>query len=244
MTTIAVRVVHAGEPRADLMAVARLSLTPAERARMDRFLRPRDQWLFVLARRLVRNGLRDCFGIESPCFVEGAYGKPGLRDDRDVAFNISHTAGFVAGAFARGCELGIDVERADHVDDADALARDYLAPSERDLLARTAPASRRAMFLRLWVLKEAIIKADGRGLSLPLDSFAVSLAPLAEPSLPGHWTLREWALGPAARMALAVRHGNDDPPTVVLHEDDATASFADLLPHPASSQSDRASIVG
>jgi 4'-phosphopantetheinyl transferase len=243
MTTVTVRVVRAGEPRADLMAAARLSLTPAERARMDRFLRPRDQWLFVLARRLVRKGLRDCFGIESPCFVAGAYGKPALRD-HDVAFNISHTAGFVAGAFARGCDLGIDVERADHGADTDALARDHLAPSERDRLARMAPASRHAAFLRLWVLKEAIIKADGRGLSLPLDSFAVSLAPLAGPDLPGLWTLREWKLGPAARMALAVRRGSGDPPTVVLQEDDASALFPGSPPHPASSQSDRASIVG
>jgi phosphopantetheinyl transferase len=44
----------------------------------------------------------------------------------------------------------------------------------REILARFGGEDKRTTFLRFWTLKEAYIKADGRGVSLPLERIDVS----------------------------------------------------------------------
>src|SRR5262249_50193513 len=46
--------------------------------------------------------------------------------------------------------------------------------AELRAIEATAPASRRETFFRHWVAKEAVLKANGAGLSLALDSFGVT----------------------------------------------------------------------
>lgn len=73
------------------------------------------------------------------------------------------------------------------------------------------------VFFNCWTRKEAYIKAQGQGLSLPLDSFDVSFAPgepatlLAtrdDPREASRWTLQELAPGQGYVGALAVRGCN------------------------------------
>ncbi len=56
------------------------------------------------------------------------------------------------------------------------LAR--LAPAERAVLDRLDGDERRTAFLRLWTAKEAVLKAIGCGLTVPLDAVVVDLDPL------------------------------------------------------------------
>lgn len=48
-----------------------------------------------------------------------------------------------------------------------------LHPCERDAILALPPADRTAAFYRCWTRKEAVLKALGRGLSLPLNGFQV-----------------------------------------------------------------------
>jgi 4'-phosphopantetheinyl transferase len=205
--------------------VALLSaLTADERDRASRFRQASDRWLFVLGRALLRYGLGKRFGIEQPRLSLAANGKPRLDPDHGVEFNLSHTRGYVACAFGQACDLGLDVERLDRIIDGHGIARAYFATPERDLLDRTPESGREDVFLRLWTLKEAVVKAAGLGLSLELDRFAVALDPprlrTAVPELgdPLAWQLHEWCLPQSCRLALAIRRRNERPLPVSLAE--------------------------
>jgi len=89
-------------------------------------------------------------------------------------FNVAHTDGLVLCglAAAEHLQLGVDIERLDRRTDP-ALAERYFAlPEVRILQNQTTEASRRAMFLKIWTLKESFIKAIGTGLQTPLADFA------------------------------------------------------------------------
>jgi 4'-phosphopantetheinyl transferase len=69
-----------------------------------------------------------------------------------------------------GMELGVDVENGSRKVDL-SIADHYFAPPELAWLTAQAEAERGGAFMTLWTLKEAFIKATGKGLSQELDRF-------------------------------------------------------------------------
>jgi 4'-phosphopantetheinyl transferase len=207
------RVALAGAP-ADELAAAWASLSPDERARAERFQFERHRAQFVLA----RGALRDLLGryLDTPPaalrFRYGPQGKPDLAwPAGELRFNLSHSHELALIALARGAELGVDVEQQAPMRDEAAVARQVFADEELAALAALPPDQRSAGFFNAWTRKEALIKARGEGLSLPLREFAVSLAP-GEPARllrsPTPTDLETWALvaldpGPGYAAALA-----------------------------------------
>jgi len=208
--------VYASEIRAPppaLMSRLRARLSADERVRAERFVFERDRNIFIAAHALLRHALGTALGERPLCFRVGRHGKPELdgmlRDS--VRFNLSHTHGMAACAVCRDYPVGIDVEAIDRSIDIEPLARRYFAAAEYDRMTAAAPEQRREIFFRLWTLKEAIIKAIGDGLSLPLEDFAFSLDPLSLTIAPQHgedvtsWHVCEYVPTPVHRMALALR---------------------------------------
>lgn len=106
-------------------------------------------------------------------FGQGEYGKPYLPDYPQVHFNLSHSGTrvmCVVSAHACGC----DVERIDRRQKQIDMVIRCLAESEQRLAAISA-----VHFCRIWTLKESILKLSGEGIAIPLNSFEVSLDPLA-----------------------------------------------------------------
>jgi 4'-phosphopantetheinyl transferase len=157
-------------------------LSPDERQRASRLLRPADCRSFVATRSALRLLLAGRTGLRpvDVAFETNSHGKPRLanRDlDRHVSFNVSHTAGLALIALGTS-EIGVDVERLRqrqrHVDDEPPTR--YFATDERQQIMRVHGAARAAARVGLWVRKEAYLKAIGCGLSGTLDSFSVTLA--------------------------------------------------------------------
>ncbi|HEY0954686.1 MAG TPA: 4'-phosphopantetheinyl transferase superfamily protein, partial [Roseateles sp.] len=81
--------------------------------------------------------------------------------------SISHSAGVVACA-ASEVPVGIDIESLSRPRDHLALAEAVHGPAQREQLAALPPEARARDFLRWWTLKEAWLKARGRGLDFAL----------------------------------------------------------------------------
>ncbi len=95
-------------------------------------------------------------------------GKPVLSDYPSVQFNLTHSHGRALIAVAKGQEVGVDLEQVRREVDVLRLAKRFL--SERDLtcIEHGDPAQRHERFLKAWVAREAVFKADGRGMTFPL----------------------------------------------------------------------------
>jgi 4'-phosphopantetheinyl transferase len=159
----------------------RATLSGEEATRAERFYFERDRTHFAAAHGIVRNILGACLGTapDGLEFSANEYGKPALASKfRDaLSFNLSHSGDLVVIAIAQTREVGIDVElyapdRADR-----GVAEHYFSPTEVARLCALPEGLRARAFFNCWTRKEAYIKARGMGLSIPLDSFDVSIAP-------------------------------------------------------------------
>jgi 4'-phosphopantetheinyl transferase len=108
-------------------------------------------------------------------FTKGTHGKLALTG-REVEFSVSHSEEWVAVAVTRS-PIGIDIEVNRPLVQLQQVARDHFSPHEQAQLFALADEEQQAAFYRMWTCKEAIIKADGRGIQIPLDGFDVPLSP-------------------------------------------------------------------
>ena len=124
-------------------------------------------------RKLLEEALRNCWPelTTLPSMEKDSCGKPYFPDYPWIHFNLSHTRGFVCCALSE-TEVGVDVERRRPQKYQERILGRFSEEEQR--LWRAAPSSERErLFFRMWVLKESYVKADGRGLRIPLDSFSV-----------------------------------------------------------------------
>ena len=225
--------VHVWFTRPDRAAGAALTarydalLSADERERHRRFHFDRDRHHFLVAHALVRTTLSRYSQVDPAAwtFTRGPHGRPEIASPAirpGLRFNLSHTPGLVTVAVALDADVGIDVEGLRTRDTSIAIARRFFAPAEvAYLLSRPAPEHPR-IFLEIWTLKEAYIKATGEGFRARLDRFVMQLDDPPTVTLEGRatpsdqWHCRRLALGADHIAALAVRQ--PDPPSVVIRE--------------------------
>jgi len=196
-------------------------LSEDEAARADRFHFARDRDDFTAARGVLRVILGRYTGREPAGlrFIYSPFGKPSLDGGEGggaLRFNLSHSGGVALYAVTLGREVGIDVEQVREEMDCVGVADRFFSANEVEVLHSLAREAQTRAFFECWARKEAYIKARGEGLSMPLDSFDVSLAP-GEPAAllrtreeageASRWTLRELSAGQGYAAAVAVEGG-------------------------------------
>jgi 4'-phosphopantetheinyl transferase len=190
-------------------------LSTDERERAARYRRPLDGQRFSAAHGQMRQILAGYLGTEPGAlqFTQNEYGKPGLNGGSNVVFNLSHSQGLALLAVSSCGQVGIDIE-AIHTDiDRANISRRFFSPREASALAALPAHVQARAFFACWTRKEAYIKGRGLGLSIPLDTFEVSISPDEQPRLitpgPGQppdetWSLYDIDPGPGYNAALAV----------------------------------------
>jgi 4'-phosphopantetheinyl transferase len=194
------------------------SLTADELGRAERFHSEKGRQQFIAGRGILRTILSRYLAI-APGHHRFCYnqdGKPLLAPEFDhyrLNFNLAHSNGLALYAIARGREIGIDLEQIRTNFECEEIAERFFSPVEVAILRTISAEMKAEAFFNCWTRKEAYIKAQGEGLSLPLHSFDVSYAPgeparvLAtrdDPQEAARWTLQELIPGDGYVGALAV----------------------------------------
>ncbi len=133
---------------------------------------------FVVGRFLIKTFLSSLFGIKPQQiqFRQNEYGKLYLTPEfqtetDDIYFNISHSHGVVAIAVTTGFEIGVDIEKVGQPI-FDIVER-FFSPTEQSYISNCHRDYQNTTAYQLWTLKEAFIKSQGKGLSVPLNSFDI-----------------------------------------------------------------------
>ncbi|RDV37211.1 hypothetical protein DV096_14600 [Bradymonadaceae bacterium TMQ3] len=180
-------------------------------------LRRRD----LITRGLARTMLSELAGCEPQELI---FGKSALERPHLVSpalpgfdFNLAHSEERVVLAAAHGLRVGVDIEHGTRRVDHRSVAERFFSAYEQRALARLDDdgeegqvSARRRRFLELWVLKEAWMKADGRGISAGLNEVIFDLDAQDAPRLialpdddPARWEVALTELDDGHLVALA-----------------------------------------
>lgn len=155
------------------VAAALQVVSPQRRQQALRYRHEHDQRLCLAAYLLLEQALRQEYGIDRlPPFDYGPQGKPFFASLPHIHFNLSHCRE-AAVCVVSDHPVGIDVESLSHYDTA--LLPPTMSLSEQQHIAcAESPA---VAFIRLWTMKESLLKLTGQGISEHLPSLLLDTQP-------------------------------------------------------------------
>lgn len=199
------------------LPMLRALLDADEHRRADQFRSLRDSARFVVAHAALRSILARYLSLEPEAvrFARHGSAKPALdpRMGAELRFNFTHSHDLALCALSRSREVGIDLEQIQPDVSYEAIATTFFSNREQHALASLPPTQRSRGFYHCWTRKEALVKALGVGLTLPLQGFDVTPLPGVPAALSeshfimdGHanWSIRDIELNDRYVAALAV----------------------------------------
>jgi 4'-phosphopantetheinyl transferase len=153
-------------------------LDEVERGRFEGYRREIDKFRFLTGRALIRGVAAAELGIpakdvviDSSCFDCGKpHGKPKISG---LEVSISHSGDWVALALTDAAPVGVDVEEVRDAE-VDDLARISFSPAELAVFDTVPQQDRKGAFFTYWSRKEAVVKATGKGMSVPMSKLTLT----------------------------------------------------------------------
>lgn len=104
-------------------------------------------------------------------FYNNEFNKPLFNHSSGYFVNVSHSGDWVVSAV---CDkpVGVDIERIKSI--YYEGAQDFFTNDEFSLLMKKKENERLSYFFELWTLKESYVKAIGKGLNYPLNTFCIT----------------------------------------------------------------------
>lgn len=128
-----------------------------------RYCRWQDRHAALFGRLLLKIALLES-GYSASCLELlrfDAYNRPSI--DSSIDFNISHSGNYVLCAISKNGRIGIDIEQIKDINIS--YYKNFMSNTEWDDITNNEALTRR--FYYYWTIKESVMKADGRGLSIP-----------------------------------------------------------------------------
>ena len=216
-----------GQPRntAQMRALANL-LNEKEKQKINRFVFEKDRHARRAARIFLKQILARYTGRAAQAiqFTENKYGKPELTcgiTDLPIRFNLSHSGHVVVCALTLTHDIGVDIEDMKRSIDL-SIADRFFSIQEAQAITQADASLKPSLFFKFWTLKEACVKATGKGLSTGLDQFSFVLnSPeiqvvfhQADEDRSGHWQFFQFSPVPGYMAAVAVNMKTDLPLTL------------------------------
>jgi 4'-phosphopantetheinyl transferase len=138
-------------------------------AKIKLYRRWQDAQLSLLGRVLLAKGMEQVNQVFDESDIKySSFSKPYL-DNSDMNFNISHSGNIVICALTKIGDIGIDIEKRESIKISDFKSQ--MTNNEWEQVNGSKDI--KTAFFKYWTQKEAVIKAHGKGLSVPLKSFEI-----------------------------------------------------------------------
>lgn len=197
------------DPLSQVSLNAYLAQLPATlTAQILRYKRWEDRQASLYGKLLLHNGLL-ALGYDRQVLTllqYTAHKRPYLSKELD--FNISHSGEYVVCVISDSHRIGVDIEKVEPIDINDFLS----VWTDEEWQQIQASKSDYTCFYNFWTQKEAVIKADGKGFSIPLQN--IKLLPdlaLLDSTV---WHLSEVKLAQNYIMHLATSQQMAQPPVL------------------------------
>lgn len=143
-------------------------LSPRRAEKVNRLKQDNKKAQSIGVELLLRRALRDITGRnETVVWDTNENGKPYLTDYPEIHINFSHSGDYAACAVSNA-PVGIDLQ---HCDEKKRLMYKCFAEDEVNYI-KNSP-DKLSVFYELWTKKESLLKACGKGITVPLKSFSV-----------------------------------------------------------------------
>ncbi|KAB1158709.1 4'-phosphopantetheinyl transferase superfamily protein [Tenacibaculum aiptasiae] len=151
-------------------AVSSLPLEMQNKVR--KYMRWQDAHAYLYGKLLLKKAVSDLghdYNLE--LIQKSKYGKP-YFENSNFGFNISHSGEYIVCIISteEKNNLGIDIEEVNPIE-FDSFKNVFSEKEKREI-------SNYKSFYTFWTRKEAVVKADGRGLLMPLNTINTTISPL------------------------------------------------------------------
>lgn len=158
-------------------AIEFLSMDEVERA--NRFYFENDRSQFIVRRSILKQIIAKYLEIDPKNLLFGynLFGKPHLINDslkHSLKFNMSYSNNMALYAISYEIEVGIDIEFIQKDIEFQQIIDRFFSPNEIEYLRNINIDKRKEEFFKIWTRKEAVLKALGKGVSIPLQMVNVA----------------------------------------------------------------------
>jgi 4'-phosphopantetheinyl transferase len=195
-------------------------LAVEEKKRADRFHFPQHRRRFIITHGLLRSILGTYLNTEpdSLRFLYDPKGKPYLEtggNTSKIQFNLSHSNEIVLIGLVLKQRIGVDVEFIRPLSNLESIAGRYFSESELSSILNKPVDQREDIFFQYWTMKEAYLKAIGKGISglrkIQIPHIDISM-PMSDSIVNNEanqkWRLQQLQIDPCYASAFAIE-GND-----------------------------------
>ncbi|MBU8567929.1 4'-phosphopantetheinyl transferase superfamily protein [Virgibacillus pantothenticus] len=146
-------------------------LDAEEKERFNRYKVASKKIEFLSGRILLKTILGDILGLPpaSISFIKNSYGKPFIKQDSQIDFNISHSGNKLVLAITKNKNVGVDIEKIEE-DVLEVMDLVFLPDEISYINSQPSYYQRKEAFYNIWTRKEAFMKLSGKGFNLsPLE---------------------------------------------------------------------------
>ncbi|PFD48722.1 4-phosphopantetheinyl transferase [Bacillus cereus] len=141
-----------------------------------KFQRLSDRYRCLIGKIMIRSTISKQLGLSfnELNFAYNDFGKPYLKNDQNVHFNLSHSGDFVVACIDKS-KVGIDIEKIDNIP-IDDITNIFYQNEINYIKNNDGNTTNLERFFRIWTLKESFLKYLGKGLSFGLKAIMFNIA--------------------------------------------------------------------